>query len=44
MHMTREERIAAAAIIMRDAIEDMAHETASTSLHEANQETTSARE
>lgn len=45
MGMTREERITAAAIIMRDAIEEMlAHEAASASRQAANHESTSARE
>lgn len=43
--LTSEERITAAAIIMRDAIEEMlAHETTSSSLQAANQASTSARE
>lgn len=45
MDMTREERITAAAIIMRDAVEEMlAHDAASASRQDVNHETTSARE
>lgn len=45
MDMTREERIMAAAIIMRDAVEEMlAHEAATSSRQAANHESTSARE
>lgn len=45
MDMTREERITAAAIIMRDAVEEMlAHDAASASRQAANHETTSVRE
>lgn len=45
MDLTREERIMAAAIIMRDAVEEMlAHEAASASRQAANHSITSARE
>ncbi len=45
MDMTREERITAAAIIMRDAVEEMlAQDATSSSRQAANHESTSARE
>lgn len=45
MDLTREERITAAAIIMRDAVEEMlAHDAASSVRHEDSQASTSARE
>ncbi|MFE7198474.1 hypothetical protein [Microbacterium oxydans] len=45
MDMTREERIIAAAVIMRDTVEEMlAHDAASASRQAANHATTSARE
>lgn len=45
MEMTREERITAAAVIMRDAVEEiLAHEASSASRQAANHSITSVRE